>query len=97
MTVRRHVRGTGGARWGVRAGMELVRALMRKLAGACQPQPWQPPATQQASVISLLTVHPPVTRAPVRSLSKVDEVDVAGAIITPLGGERVLRARIERA
>jgi len=36
------------ARWGVRAGLELVRALMRQLGlVACQPRPWRPATTQQ--------------------------------------------------
>ncbi len=36
------------ARWGVRAGRELVRALMRELGlVACQPRPWRPATTQQ--------------------------------------------------
>jgi transposase InsO family protein len=36
------------ARWGVRAGLELVRALMRELGlVACQPRPWRPAPTQQ--------------------------------------------------
>jgi putative transposase len=36
------------ARWGVRAGLELVRALMRDLGlVACQPRPWRPSTTQQ--------------------------------------------------
>ena len=36
------------ARWGVRAGAELVRALMRELGlVACQPRPWRPSTTQQ--------------------------------------------------
>jgi putative transposase len=36
------------ARWGVRAGLELVRALMRELGlVACQPRPWRPVTTQQ--------------------------------------------------
>jgi transposase InsO family protein len=35
------------ARWGVRAGLELVRALMRELGlVACQPRPWRPSTTQ---------------------------------------------------
>ena len=35
-------------RWGVRAGPELVRALMRELGlVACQPRPWRPATTQQ--------------------------------------------------
>jgi putative transposase len=35
-------------RWGVRAGLELVRALMRELGlVACQPRPWRPSTTQQ--------------------------------------------------
>lgn len=35
-------------RWGVRAGLELVRALMRELGlVACQPRPWRPATTQQ--------------------------------------------------
>jgi putative transposase len=36
------------ARWGVRAGLELVRALMRELGlVACQPRPWRPRTTRQ--------------------------------------------------
>jgi putative transposase len=36
------------ARWGVRAGLELVRALMRGLGlVACQPRPWRPSTTEQ--------------------------------------------------
>jgi putative transposase len=36
------------ARWGVVAGLELVRALMRELGlVACQPRPWRPCTTQQ--------------------------------------------------
>ena len=36
------------ARWGVRAGLELVRALMRELRlVACQPRPWRPVTTRQ--------------------------------------------------
>jgi putative transposase len=36
------------ARWGVRAGVELVRALMRGLGlVACQPRPWRPSTTRQ--------------------------------------------------
>jgi transposase InsO family protein len=36
------------ARWGVPAGLELVRALMRELGlVACQPRPWRPATTQQ--------------------------------------------------
>jgi putative transposase len=36
------------ARWGVRAGRELVRALMRELGlVACQPRPWRPATTRQ--------------------------------------------------
>jgi putative transposase len=39
------------ARWGVRAGLELVRALMRELGlVACQPRPWRPATTQQGAV-----------------------------------------------
>jgi putative transposase len=35
-------------RWGVRAGLELVRALMRELGlVACQPRPWRPSTTRQ--------------------------------------------------
>lgn len=35
-------------RWGVRAGPELVRALMRELGlVACQPRPWRPSTTRQ--------------------------------------------------
>jgi transposase InsO family protein len=36
------------ARWGVRAGAELVRALMRELGlVACHPRPWRPSTTVQ--------------------------------------------------
>jgi putative transposase len=36
------------ARWGVRVGLELVRALMRELGlVACQPRPWRPSTTKQ--------------------------------------------------
>ena len=36
------------ARWGARAGPELVRALMRELGlVACQPRPWRPSTTKQ--------------------------------------------------
>ena len=36
------------ARWGMRAGAELVRALMRELGlVACQPRPWRPSTTKQ--------------------------------------------------
>jgi putative transposase len=36
------------ARWGVRAGLELVRVLMRQLGlVACQPRPWRPRTTRQ--------------------------------------------------
>ena len=36
------------ARWGVQAGLELVRSLMRELGlVACQPRPWRPSATKQ--------------------------------------------------
>jgi putative transposase len=36
------------ARWGVHAGLELVRALMRELGlVACQPRPWRPQTTRQ--------------------------------------------------
>src|SRR5438876_7218958 len=36
------------ARWGVRAGPGLVRALMRELGlVACQPRPWRPATTVQ--------------------------------------------------
>jgi putative transposase len=36
------------ARWGVQAGAELVRKLMRQLGlVACQPRPWRPPTTKQ--------------------------------------------------
>jgi transposase InsO family protein len=36
------------SRWGVRAGLELVRRLMRQLGlVACQPRPWRPLTTQQ--------------------------------------------------
>jgi putative transposase len=36
------------ARWGVPAGPELVRSLMRELGlVACQPRPWRPTTTQQ--------------------------------------------------
>jgi putative transposase len=38
------------ARWGVRAGLELVRALMRELhLVPCQPRPWRPPTTCQGA------------------------------------------------
>ena len=38
------------ARWGVHAGAELVRALMRGLGlVACQPRPWRPSTTQQGA------------------------------------------------
>lgn len=38
------------ARWGVRAGTELVRTLMRDLGlVACQPRPWRPSTTQQGA------------------------------------------------
>ena len=38
------------ARWGVRAGAELVRALMRELGlVACQPRPWRPQTTRQGA------------------------------------------------
>jgi putative transposase len=38
------------ARWGVRAGLELVRALMGELGlVACQPRPWRPATTQQGA------------------------------------------------
>jgi putative transposase len=38
------------ARWGVRAGAELVRALMRELGlVACQPRPWRPATTQRGA------------------------------------------------
>jgi putative transposase len=38
------------ARWGVTAGLELVRALMRELGlVACQPRPWRPSTTQQGA------------------------------------------------
>jgi len=38
------------ARWGVPAGPELVRALMRELGlVACQPRPWRPATTQQGA------------------------------------------------
>jgi transposase InsO family protein len=38
------------ARWGVVAGLELVRALMRELGlVACQPRPWRPATTQQGA------------------------------------------------
>jgi transposase InsO family protein len=36
------------ARWGIQAGLELVRALMRELGlVACQPRPWRPSTTEQ--------------------------------------------------
>jgi transposase InsO family protein len=36
------------ARWGIQAGAELVRALMRELClVACQPRPWRPSTTKQ--------------------------------------------------
>jgi putative transposase len=38
------------ARWGVPAGPELVRALMRELGlVACQPRPWRPSTTRQGA------------------------------------------------
>lgn len=38
------------ARWGVTAGLELVRALMRELRLVpCQPRPWRPATTQQGA------------------------------------------------
>jgi putative transposase len=38
------------ARWGVAAGLELVRAIMRELGLVpCQPQPWRPATTQQGA------------------------------------------------
>jgi len=38
------------ARWGVAAGLELVRALMRELRLVpCQPRPWRPATTQQGA------------------------------------------------
>jgi putative transposase len=38
------------ARWGVQAGLELVRALMRELGlVACQPRPWRPSTTRQGA------------------------------------------------
>jgi transposase InsO family protein len=38
------------ARWGVTAGPELVRALMRELGlVACQPRPWRPSTTRQGA------------------------------------------------
>jgi len=38
------------ARWGVQAGLELVRALMRELGlVACQPRPWRPATTVQGA------------------------------------------------
>ena len=37
-------------RWGVQAGLELVRALMRELGlVACQPRPWRPSTTVQGA------------------------------------------------
>ena len=38
------------ARWGVQAGLELVRKLMRELGlVACQPRPWRPSTTEQGT------------------------------------------------
>jgi putative transposase len=38
------------ARWGVAAGLELVRALMRELRLVpCQPRPWRPATTEQGA------------------------------------------------
>jgi putative transposase len=38
------------ARWGVPAGLELVRALMKELGlVACQPRPWRPTTTHQGA------------------------------------------------
>lgn len=40
------------ARWGVAAGLELVRALMRELGlVACQPRPWRPSTTRQGKAV----------------------------------------------
>ena len=37
-------------RWGVRAGLELVRVLMRELRLVpCQPRPWRPATTRQGA------------------------------------------------
>ena len=42
------------ARWGVRAGVELVRSLMRELGlVACQPRPWRPATTRQGQTDSI--------------------------------------------
>ncbi len=38
------------ARWGIQAGAELVRRLMRQLGlVACQPRPWRPSTTEQGA------------------------------------------------
>jgi putative transposase len=38
------------ARWGVAAGLELVRGIMRELGLVpCQPRPWRPATTQQGA------------------------------------------------
>jgi len=38
------------ARWGVQAGLELVRKLMRELGlVTCQPRPWRPSTTKQGT------------------------------------------------
>jgi hypothetical protein len=43
-------------RWGVQAGLELVRALMRELRlVACQPRPWRPSTTRQGRAGPILT------------------------------------------
>ena len=47
-------------RWGVPAGLELVRALMRELAlVACRPRPWRPSTTQQARSPDTWSWRPP--------------------------------------
>jgi hypothetical protein len=44
------------ARWGVPAGLELVRALMRERGlVACQPRPWRPSTTQQGQAAMALS------------------------------------------
>ena len=43
------------ARWGIAAGAELVRRLMRLLGlVACQPRPWRPATTQQGAAGPIL-------------------------------------------
>ena len=51
------------ARWGVQAGLELVRGLMRELGLVpCQPRPWRPSTTQQGQA-GPITILSPATSA----------------------------------